>query len=55
MRPVQPTTYTLVQAARFVAAALVLFVAWLTALGVLTAMSAKKPPANDRTPAAAAR
>ena len=35
------------------AAALVLFAAWLVALGVLTAVSAKKPPEKDSTPAAA--
>lgn len=36
------------------AAAVVLFVAWLAALGVLTAVSAKKPPTVEKTPPAAA-
>jgi hypothetical protein len=33
------------------AAALVLFIAWLAALGVMTAVSAKKPPTIEKTPA----
>jgi hypothetical protein len=32
------------------AAALVLFIAWLAALGVMTAVSAKKPPTIEKTP-----
>ena len=35
------------------AVALVLFIAWLAALGVLTAVSAKKPPTIEKAPATA--